>query len=47
MLSAVGGKKITPEALQADIDAGAPVGAGGKLNLVHFTAWLLREVQAE
>jgi hypothetical protein len=46
MLSAVGGKKITAEALQADIDAGAPVGAGSKLNLVHYAAWLLREVQA-
>ena len=44
MLSAVGGKKVTVEDVQADIDAGAPVGAGGKVNLVHYTAWLLREV---
>ncbi|MBI1373647.1 MAG: hypothetical protein GC159_13035 [Phycisphaera sp.] len=46
LLSAAGGKKITPEQVQADIDAGAPVGAGGRINLVHYTAWLVREVQA-
>jgi len=28
------------EQVQADIDAGAPVGAGGRLNLVHHAAWL-------
>ena len=45
LLSAGGGKKVTPEEVQADIDAGAPVGPGGRLNLVHYTAWLIREVQ--
>ncbi|MBI1374073.1 MAG: hypothetical protein GC159_15240 [Phycisphaera sp.] len=49
LLSAAGGKKITPEQVQADIDAGAPVvpgSAGGRINLVHYAAWLVREVQA-
>jgi hypothetical protein len=46
LLSAAGGRKVTPEQVQADIDAGAPVGAGGRMNLVHYAAWLLREVQA-
>lgn len=45
LLSAAGGKKVTPEQVQADLEAGAPVGPGGTLNLVHYTAWLLREVQ--
>ena len=45
LLSAGGGKKISPEEVQADIDAGAPVNANGKINLVHYTAWLLREMQ--
>ena len=45
LLSAAGGKKVTPEQVQADLDAGAPVGPGGTVNLVHYTAWLLREVQ--
>ena len=47
MLSATGGKKITPEQVQADIDAGAPVGRDGRMNLVHYAAWLIREVQAK
>ena len=47
MLSAVGQKRITAEQVQADIDAGAPVGVGGKINLVHYTAWLIRELQAQ
>ena len=46
MLSAAGGKRVTAEQIQADIDAGAPVGTGGRMNLVHYAAWLLREVQA-
>lgn len=47
LLSAAGGLKITPEQVQADIDAGAPVGAGGRMNLVHYAAWLMREVQVK
>jgi hypothetical protein len=46
LLSAAGGRKVTPEQVQADVDAGAPVGAGGRMNLVHYAAWLVREVQA-
>ena len=46
LLSAAGGRKVTPEQVQADIDAGAPVGAGGRMNLGHYAAWLVREVQA-
>ncbi|MCC7407362.1 MAG: hypothetical protein IT442_04780 [Phycisphaeraceae bacterium] len=46
LLSAAGGRKVTPQDVQADIDAGAPVGRDGRMNLVHYTAWLIREVQA-
>jgi hypothetical protein len=46
MLSGAGGRKVTPEQVQADIDAGAPVGPGGRINLVHYAAWLIREVQS-
>lgn len=45
LLSAAGGKRITVEQVQADLDAGAPVGRDGKINLVHYAAWLVREVQ--
>jgi hypothetical protein len=46
LLSAAGGRRVTPEQVQADVDAGAPVGPGGRMNVVHYTAWLVREVQA-
>lgn len=47
LLSAAGGRKITDQEVQADIDAGAPVGPGGRMNLVHYAAWLVREVQVK
>jgi hypothetical protein len=47
MLTAGGGKRVTTNEVQADIDAGAPVGPGGRINLVHYTAWLVREVQSK
>lgn len=46
LLSAAGGKRVTIEEVQADIDAGAPVSPDGRINLVHYAAWLVREVQA-
>ena len=44
ILSAVGGRRISEEMIRADIDAGAPVNPDGTINLVHYTAWLAREV---
>ena len=44
LLSAAGGKAVTMDMVQAAIDAGAPVGVGGRVNLVEFMAWLEREL---
>ena len=44
VLSAAGGRRITEDMLRADIDAGAPVNADGTINLVHYTAWLVKEM---
>ena len=41
-----GGRPVTPDDVRADLAAGAPQGPGGRVNLVHYAAWLLREVQA-
>jgi len=46
LLSAVGGQSVTVEMLEADVAAGAPTNADGTLNLVHYAAWLLREMTA-
>ena len=54
LLSAAGGnggaggaKKISVEQIREDIEGGAPVGKDGRMNLVHYAAWLAREVQGE
>ncbi len=47
LLSAAGGRKVTVEQVQADLDAGAPLAAGGRVNLVHYAAWLIRGAQAK
>jgi hypothetical protein len=44
LLSAAGGARIEAEQIQADIDAGAPTNADGTVNLVHYAAWLVREM---
>ena len=37
---------IRPEWLEADIEAGAPTNADGTINLVHYAAWLVKELAA-
>jgi len=46
VLSRLGGKPVTEEMLRADIDAGAPTNADGSINLVHYAAWLVKEMSA-
>lgn len=44
VLSRLGGKPVTEALLRADIDAGAPTNADGSMNLVHYAAWLVKEM---
>ena len=44
LLTRTGGDPVSEGMLQADIDAGAPVNADGTLNLVHYAAWLVKEM---
>jgi len=46
VLTRLGGKPVTEEMLRTDIDAGAPTNADGSLNLVHYAAWLVKEMSA-
>lgn len=46
LLSAAGGQAVTVEMLEADVAAGAPTNADGTLNLVHYAAWLVKEMAA-
>lgn len=44
MLTRAGGQPVAVEMLQADLVAGAPANADGTINLVHYAAWLVREM---
>ena len=45
LLTRAGGQPVRVETIQADLAAGAPANADGTLNLVHYAAWLVREVE--
>jgi hypothetical protein len=44
LLTALSGGAITERMLQEDVAGGAPVNADGTLNLVHYAAWLCKEM---
>jgi len=44
LLSRAGGQRVTEAMLQTDIDAGAPTNPDGTINLVHYAAWLVKEM---
>ncbi len=44
LLSAAGPRPISVAMLREDLDAGAPTNADGTINLVHFAAWLVKEM---
>ncbi|HPD17793.1 MAG TPA: hypothetical protein PLE19_22885 [Planctomycetota bacterium] len=46
VLAAVGARYATVENIRRDIEAGAPVNADGTVNLVHYAAWLAKEMAA-
>jgi hypothetical protein len=43
-LSQVGGEPVTEAMLRADVAAGALTNADGTLNLVHYAAWLAKQM---
>lgn len=47
ILTAIGPKPVTIEMLLADIDDGAPVNRDGTMNLLHYSAWIVREILRE
>ena len=46
LLTAASGRTVGVEVVQAAIDAGAPVLADGRLNLVELMAWLEKDLAA-
>jgi len=46
LLTKAGSQPVTIAMLEADLAAGAPVNTDGSINLVHYAAWLAREMSA-
>jgi hypothetical protein len=46
LLTKAGSQPVTIDMLEADLAAGAPANADGTINLVHYAAWLVREMSA-
>ena len=44
LLSKAGGKTVPVELIEKDVADGAPTNADGTINLVHYAAWLVREM---
>ena len=44
LLTKAGGQPVTIAMLEADLAAGAPANPDGTINLVHYAAWLVREM---
>src|SRR5262249_13088795 len=44
LLTRVGRQAVSVDMLEADVEAGAPVNADGTINLVHYAAWMVREI---
>jgi hypothetical protein len=46
LLTKAGGQPVTVGMIETDIAAGAPINADGTINLVHYSAWLVRETSS-
>jgi len=42
LLSKLGSRHVTEDAIRSDIEAGAPTNSDGTMNIVHYAAWMLR-----
>ena len=45
LLTKAGGRPVTTEMIRADHGSGAPANPDGTVNLVHYCAWLVREMR--
>lgn len=44
LLSRAGSSPVTPVMVEEDVASGAPTNPNGTINLVHYAAWLLKEM---
>lgn len=44
LLKHAGSTHASEDAIRADVENGAPVNQDGTMNIVHYSAWLIKEV---
>lgn len=44
IFSKAGGRRVPEKKIRVDIESGAPTNADGTVNLIHYAAWLLKEL---
>jgi hypothetical protein len=44
VLSKASGRAISEASFRADLAVGAPVNADGTINIIHYAAWLVKEI---
>jgi len=44
LLTKAGGVRVSEAQIRKDIEANAPANADGTINIVHYAAWLVREM---
>lgn len=44
LLSAAAKIRIQPEQIAEDLEAGSPTNTDGTINLVHYAAWIVKEM---
>lgn len=44
VLQRAGARHVSPETIQADLEAGAPVNDDGTVNLIEYAAWLVQRM---
>ena len=47
LLKHAGSTHASEDAIKQDIEKGAPVNHDGTINLIHYAAWLVREVSSD
>ena len=47
LLKHAGSSHASENTIRQDVEKGAPVNHDGTINLIHYTAWLLREVGSD
>ena len=47
LLKQAGSRHASEESIRQDVEKGAPVNHDGSINLIHYAAWLIKEINTD